>query len=69
MKAAVRFVLNGGSPNKIDVNVVNPMFGNNRNILGEQSSSDLEHRAANSVQIFTLTGAVSFHCDNLGCAQ
>lgn len=62
------FVLNGGTANRIDVDFVNTTFSSNSNILGEQSSSDLEHRAPSSTQVFTLTGAVSFHCDDLGCA-
>jgi hypothetical protein len=63
------FVLNGGSTHRVDVTFVNTVFGSNSNVLSEQTSSDVEHRAANSVQLLTLAGAVAFHCDDLGCTR
>lgn len=62
------FVEHGTAPASVDVDIVNTTFSGNRNILGEASSSDLEYWRANLMQRMTLSGAVSIHCDNLGCA-
>jgi predicted outer membrane repeat protein len=52
-----------------DVTFVNTTFGGNRNILGEAASASLEYWRANFMQPVLVSGAVSFHCDNVGCAM
>jgi len=63
------FVEHGTGSTSVDVHVVNTTFSNNANILGEARSAELEYWRANSMQSFALSGPVSFHCDNIGCAS
>jgi hypothetical protein len=62
------FVEHDAAPALVEVDIVNTTFSGNRNILGEAASSDLEYWRANLMQPMALSGAVSLHCDNVGCA-
>lgn len=63
------FVEHGTGAVTVDLHVVNTSFSDNRNIVGDATSAELEYWRANSMQSVALSGTVSLHCDNIGCAE